>query len=417
MPRRLIKRFLPNIHLESDSKKLLLGTALALLWANLHHVSYEHVVHWHIFGTGVTPHFLATDLLMALFFAAAAKEVFESFLPGGALSSPRKAALPLMATLGGMAGPAGLYLLGCWFWDKSELYRGWAVPCATDIAFSYLIARIIFGSRHPAVAFLLLLAIADDAAGLIIIAVVYPPKPMVAWWLLLTLAAIVSALVMKKKGVRHFGWYMLPGAASWISFLGAGIHPALGLVPIIPCMPHARTDLGIFAGEELKRRNTLDRFERFFNHPIEYVLLLFALTNAGVPIGDVGAGTSLVLVGLLAGKPLGIGLFTAIGEFVFGLQRPAGMSYRDIFVVGMVAAIGFTVALFVSTAAFRDPKYAIELAEVKMGALASLIAAVIALVAAKSLGIRPQSDDTPAVDSTSDEQREDQLPGHDQPSN
>ncbi len=114
---------------------------------------------------GLTVHFVINDILMALFFAIAGKEVWESMLPGGALSNPRKAATPLLATLGGIVGPAGLYILGAvlvgqsgWFGQGGDLGRGWAVPCATDIAFSYLVARIVFGNGHPAIAFLLLLS-------------------------------------------------------------------------------------------------------------------------------------------------------------------------------------------------------------------------------------------------------------------
>ena len=100
-------------------------------------------------------------------------------LPGGALSNPRKAATPLLATFGGIAGPALFYLGGCVLTGQTAVFGdGWAVPCATDIAFSYLVARVIFGVGHPAIAFLLLLAIADDAAGLIILAVAYPQAPI-----------------------------------------------------------------------------------------------------------------------------------------------------------------------------------------------------------------------------------------------
>ena len=128
---------------------------------------------------GLTIHFVINDILMALFFAIAAKEVWESLLPGGALSNPRKAATPLLATVGGIIGPALIYLAGCYFTNTQDIFgKGWAVPCATDIAFSYLIARMIFGAGHPAIAFLLLLAIADDAAGLMLLAVLYPQAPL-----------------------------------------------------------------------------------------------------------------------------------------------------------------------------------------------------------------------------------------------
>ena len=344
-------------------------------------------------GHGLTLAFLVNDLLMALFFAIAAKEVWEALLPGGPLSDPRKAATPLMATLGGIVGPAGIYVLGVLMFSTwSELGSGWAVPCATDIAFSYLIARLIFGPGHPAIAFLLLLAIADDAAGLMILAVFYPTSELSLVWLLLSVAAVGLGFLFRKMRIRSFWWYLLiPGSMSWVSFYFAGIHPALGLVPIIPAMPHAHTDLGIFARKELGRHDTLNEFEHWWKNPVELILGLFGLVNAGVAFSAVGTGTMLVLAGLIVGKPLGITLFTWIGQKLFKLEIPGGMNYRHIVSIGMVAGIGFTVALFVSTAAFPLSKYPqATLDAVKMGALASFFAAVVAYVGARMLGIRSE---------------------------
>ena len=343
---------------------------------------------------GITVHFLINDILMAMFFAIAAGEVWEALLPGGSLSNPRKAATPLLATLGGILGPAGLYMLASMYMGSTEFYGdGWAVPCATDIAFSYLVARMIFGGSHPAIAFLLLLAIADDAIGLLILAVFYPSKPIEPIWFLLTLAAMLLCWLFRKNKVHSFWIYLLiPGALCWLSFDLAGIHPALGLVPIIPCLPHAHTDLGIFAREELKRHDTLNEMMHWWKNPVELILGLFGLVNAGVLLGRIGQGTCLVLLGLLVGKPVGICLFTWLAKAVFRLEMPAGMTARHVVVVGVISSIGFTVALFVSTAAFKDPSSAI-LDEVKMGALFSFFGAVLAFAVARILRIRPLIED------------------------
>ncbi len=336
-----------------------------------------------------TLHFFVNDVLMALFFALAVKEVWESMLPGGSLANPKRAATPLLATLGGIIGPAGLYLVCAWFMGCFDtLANGWAIPCATDIAFSYLVARIIFGKGHPAIAFLLLLAIADDAAGLVILAVFYPSAELSPMWLSLTGVAIGLGLMLRKAGVRNFWWYLLvPGVLSWISFYKAGIHPALGLAPIIPTLPHAHGDLGIFAEGEKHRHDTLNNFEHWWKNPVELILGLFALVNAGVVFSSVGAGTFLVLVGLILGKPLGIALFAWLAVKAFRLQMPAGMDMREIVVIGCIASVGFTVALFVSTAAFPNPG-PIQ-SSVKMGALASFFAPVVAFIVARMLGVRP----------------------------
>ncbi|QDV41735.1 Na(+)/H(+) antiporter NhaA [Stieleria neptunia] len=337
--------------------------------------------------------FLINDVLMALFFAIAAKEVWESLLPGGALSNPRKAATPLLATFGGIVGPALFYLAGAYATGtQAELGQGWAVPCATDIAFSYLVARLIFGPGHPAIAFLLLLAIADDAAGLMILAIFYPSAPIEPIWLLLTAAAMALAWLLRKLKIHSHWFYMLgPGVLSWFSFYLAHIHPALGLVPIIPLLPSAVSDLGIFAKEELKRDDTLNEFEHFWKTPVECILGLFGLANAGVVLSSVGTGTWLVLAGLLVGKPVGITAMTLLAEKGFRLQKPAGMDYRHVVTLGMVAGIGFTVALFVSVAAFKIPGATQD--SVKMGALLSFGAAPLAILIAKLLSIRPDSDD------------------------
>ena len=341
----------------------------------------------------LTLHFLVNDIFMALFFAIAGKEVLEALLPGGALSDPRKAATPLFATVGGVVGPAVIYVGGVLMfssWD--ELGRGWAVPCATDIAFSYLVARIIFGAGHPAIAFLLLLAIADDAIGLVILAVFYPQGELALQWLLLSVGAMALGIVFQKVlKLSSFWWYLLiPGVMSWFAFFKSGIHPSLGLVPVILCMPHAKTDLGIFAREELGRDDALNAFEHWWKNPVELILGLFGLVNAGVAMSNIGTGTWLVLTGLIIGKPVGIVLFTWIGVRFFKLTIPGGMSYRHVLTIGMVAGIGFTVALFVATAAFPAGSTSVEVLDaVKMGALGSFFAAIIAFVGARMMGIRP----------------------------
>lgn len=418
--------------LVDNSLFLIVGTLVALIWANSAHFrdsdSYEQFVQFDLtslwshtessaehHGTteialaaehaspselhtdsqshtghhGFTLHFLVNDILMAFFFAIAGKEVWESMLPGGALSNPRQALTPLLATIGGVFGPALIYVVGTMLTGTGEtLSKGWAIPCATDIAFSYLIARVIFGAGHPAIAFLLLLAIADDAAGLMILAVFYPQAPIQAEWLLLTLFALLTTMVMRRRYRLHSHWWYIciPGVMSWFSFYMANIHPALGLVPIIPLIPHAHTDLGIFAKAELKRHDTLNEFEAFWKTPVEVFLGLFGLVNAGVVLSSVGVGTYLVLAGLLVGKPLGVLLLTWFAERVLRLEKPAGMNYAHVATVGMVAGIGFTVALFVSIAAFPNPGEVQD--SVKMGALMSFAAAPLALLLGKVFNIR-----------------------------
>ena len=359
-----------------DNSLLLLGgTIAAVIWANLDVASYDRVAH--------PLHFWVNDVGMVFFFALAAKEVFEATLPGGPLASPRKALSPLAAAVGGMVAPAVIYLALSSSVGPPELSRGWAIPCATDIAFSAMIARIIFPGGHPAIPFLLLLAIADDALGLMILAVFYPSGPLsIAALAILMTAAVLAALWLKRRGIRSFWPYLIgPGSLSWAALYLGGFHPALALVPIVPFMPHSPHDLGLFDPREDLRVDTLNQFEHWWATPVQFVLLLFGLANAGVPFEQVGPGTYFVVAALLLGKPFGILLFSGAARLV-GARLPEGLQVRDLIVVGIAAAIGFTVSLFFATAAFPAGD---ALAQTKMGALLSFAAAPLALAASRLL--------------------------------
>jgi NhaA family Na+:H+ antiporter len=362
----------------NNSLLLLAGTAAAVVWANVDSHSYDAIAH--------PLHFWVNDIGMVFFFALAAKEVFEATLPGGALASFRRAMSPLAAAVGGMAAPALIYVALALTRGPAELARGWAIPCATDIAFSAMVARVIFPAAHPAIPFLLLLAIADDALGLVILALFYPTGPLspLAFVTLMT-AAVVAAIWMRRQRMRSFWPYVLgPGALSWAALYLGGFHPALALVPIVPFMPHSPADLGLFDAREEYRSDTLNRFEHWWAVPVQFVLFLFGFANAGVPFAEIGPGTYYVLAGLLLGKPIGILLFSGAARLV-GASLPPGLRLADLLVVGVVASIGFTVSLFFATAAFPGGS---ALAETKMGALLSFAAAPIAILVARFSAMR-----------------------------
>ena len=348
--------FLPALE---SSLALPVGACIALVWANTRAASYGRFAH--------ALEFSVNDIGMAFFFALAAKEVVEAMAPGGALHTWRRAALPVIAAIGGMLVPALLYIACVRYADQPALLRGWAIPCATDIVFSYLIAKFIF-REHPAIPFLLLLAIADDALGLVVLAVFYPVRELqpLAGALLMA-AALASAFALRRTGVRScWPFVLVSGVLSWSALSRAGLHPALALVPIVP----------FFHGRE-----TLHDFEAWWKHPVQVILFAFGLVNAGVPILHVGTGTWAVLAGLLAGKPIGIGIAVAIAVAA-GFKLPERFGWRDLAVVGCASGIGFTVALFFASAAFpRGPL----LDETKLGALLSLGSAGLALGAAMAL--------------------------------
>ncbi|OAN76234.1 sodium:proton antiporter [Jannaschia sp. EhC01] len=404
---------------------LISGAVIALVWANIDVDSYRHftqfviwadapIGHLHVDSNGhavrdLTLHYLVNDILMALFFAIAAKEVWEAvILKNGSLRG-KKAATPLLATLGGMIGPICVYLGIAYFLGSTTfdaVANGWAIPTATDIAFSYLVGRLVFGAGHPAVRFLLLLAIADDAAGLLILAIFYPSGDLAPVWLLLSFGAAIGVYVLanwlpryldrgdqlrrRSTWVRHklsFWPYALMGCASWYGFMQSGLHPALGVLPIVLTVPHADRAFGIFSAAEEHLHDLLNTMEHALKYPVEVILGLFGLMNAGVAFSAMGEATWLVLAGLLIGKPIGIIVFGWLAAKPLGLGLPHGMRMIDLVVVGCVAAIGFTVSLFVASVAF-EPGPVQDAA--KMGALFSFGAAVISIIVGKLTQVQKQ---------------------------
>jgi len=411
---------------------LIIGAVIALIWANVDAESYEAFVKWEIFSDSIigkagynaegvviyrklTLEYFVNDVLMAFFFAIAAKEVWEAvILKNGSLRG-KKAATPLIATVGGMVGPISVYLgialvLGSETFDA--VANGWAIPTATDIAFSYLVGRMIFGAGHPAVRFLLLLAIADDAAGLIILAIFYPSGELQPLWLLLSVGSALGVFYFFNRLPRQldrgkqnrpvstwvrnklsFWPYLIAGALSWYGFQESGIHPALGLLPIVPTLPHADRAFGIFSEAEQYLTDLLNHAEHLLKHPVEVVLFFFGLLNAGVEFSSIGSPTWLVLAGLLIGKPFGVLLFGWLAAGPLKLGLPQGMRTVDLFVIGCVSAIGFTVSLFIASVAFDSSAMLGDIPvqdAAKMGALFSFAAAVIAIIAGKLTGVVKQ---------------------------
>jgi Na+:H+ antiporter, NhaA family len=362
-----------------NSLLLAVGTVAGLVWANVAHPSYQR------FADSL--HFVVNDVGMVFFFALAVKEIIEATLPDGALESPREAAVPILAAAGGMIGPAVLYAIQATAIGRPELMPGWAIPCATDIAFSYLAARFIFPSNHPAIPFLLLLAIADDALGLILLALFYPVGTVsLVSFAALMLPAVALTYLLRRRRITNFWPYLIVGGGlSWTALFFGGVHPALAMVPILPFMPHEKRDLGIFDPREHDLPDTMNRFERTWRLPVQFVLFFFGLVNAGVRLSSVGPGSWIVFLSLLIGKPIGI-VGTTFLSIRLGLRSPGGLTYRHAVVMGVAAGIGFTVALFFATSAFRPGTI---LDQAKMGALLSFFAAPIAIVFGRLVGLRP----------------------------
>ena len=429
--------------LQEYSIPLILGVIVALVWANIDFDSYHHLVEFdfwnigkgpfhddgehhdlndfYIFGKHVTVHFLVNEVFMVFFFGIAAKEITESILPGGALNPIPKAINPLMGTLGGVFGPVGLFLLMAvlFYGGTDELGRmypaegvlgGWAIPTATDIALAWLVARVIFGARHAAVNFLLLLAVADDAIGLVIIAVFYSDnvQPL---WLLMTLGGMVAAYAFRRIGITWWPVYIfIAGGMSWVGLVLAGVEPALALVVIVPFLPalhapaqeedpaieehaeHGEEELATAhehaASSHGHAMGTLEKFEHHLKLPVDFGLFFFAWANAGVAFGNINSVTFMILISLIVGKTVGVSLFSFVVSRL-GFPLPEGMSLRHLMVAGLIAGLGLTVALFVANKAYYGTDF---LDPGKMGAVFSVVVAALAFALARVLGIRREQD-------------------------
>jgi len=352
-----------------------LGAAIALLWVNTAPESYYRI-------TGAVD-FFVRDVAMVLFFGLIMKEVVEAAAPGGVLHPWRRAALPLVAATGLTLIPLALFVAVVPWLDEPRVIEGWPAVFATDLAFGYFVARAIFG-RHPAVPFFLLLAIGANALGLLALAAAATaPTFDLPTGVFLMVAALTLAWTTRQLRVRSPWPYLLgAGGLSWCALYFAGLEPAFALVPVLPFVPHAARDRGFFVDAPATARDPLSRFETWARHPTQVVLLLFGVVAAGVPFRALDWGTLGLPAAVLA-KPLGLVVGVGLAR-AMGLALPDRVHWREVAVVGCIAAIGFTVALFFATAAVGPGP---TLSELKTGALLSVCGAVAAVVMAAALRV------------------------------
>lgn len=395
--------------LQEFSIPLILGVCCAMLWANVAPLSYRALVNTPIHQLGsifssaasatnahhdgwehyLTLHFLINDVFMALFFGIAAKEITEACLPDGALNPVKKAVNPLFATIGGVLGPIAVFLGLNAAMGSDQWVRGWGVPTATDIALAWLVIRFLFGARHPAVSFLLLLAVADDAIGLGIIAIGYPDPNHPTQWLnlLWCLPGIGIAWGLRLNKVGNWVPYILLGGTfCWWGLYSAHLHPALALVFVVPFLPGPKRDLGMFvdAVDDDEHHSPLENFEHSLKMVVDFGLFFFALVNAGVAFGEINGLSWIIVASLIPGKILGITGFALLARKL-GFPLPKGMGVGHLVVTSAVAGLGLTVALFVCGQAFVDPSLQ---AAAKMGAVFSVFAAAVAYGLKSILGVR-----------------------------
>ncbi len=347
-----------------------LGCAVALIWANVLPEGYFRFAH--------ALDFPVNEIGIVFFFALMTKQVVEATLAGGPLHPWRRAALPVAAAIGGIIVSALLYHA---FLDEVEepmLMQAWAVTCAVDVAACYFVGGIIFG-RHPAMPFLLLLTIASNAIGLVILATVHAaPRGNIIGGAVVLASAILMSYAMRRGRAKSFWPFLLVGGGlSWIGLWMLGVHPALALVPIVPFMPHGNRDPGLFT-EATSSHDALSSLERFWTPPVQLVLFLFGLVNAGVPLHGIEPGFWALPVAVLIGRPVGVMVGAGLARLA-GLHLTLSVGWRELLVIGCAASMGLTLALFFSTAIF--PLGTLQL-QLKSGALVTAAGALVAFLAA-----------------------------------
>jgi NhaA family Na+:H+ antiporter len=401
------------IHIQGISSFFLLAAAiLALLWANSPwQESYHHV--WEMQLTlsrlDLPVHAWINDALMAIFFFLVGMEIKHEIVHGE-LADIRRAALPIFGALGGMIVPALLFF-AINYGQPGQ--HGWGVPMATDIAFSLGVLGMVKGIPSDLKVFLLTLAIADDIGAIIVIAVFYSGSlDRAALFSGIVILAVIFALL--KIGISRPILYFVLGVGFWVAILRSGIHATIAgvilgfMVPTTAALSledfrdiasgmandfreaMAKDDLqgakNVLGGFDALLRNTestSERLTRQLNDWVSFLVLpLFALANAGVTFSG-GAWKDLatsriawgIVVGLVIGKPLGIIGFAKAAVKSGLAQMPDHVSWKTLSAVGLLAGIGFTVSIFISSLAFDD---AAHLMEAKTAVLAaSVIAGVL----------------------------------------
>lgn len=353
-----------------------LGAVIALVWVNTFPDSYYRLTY--------AVSFAVNAIAMTLFFALMTKEVVEATAPGGVLHPWRRAIVPVIAAVGAAVVPALIYRRVVEALEEPVLAAWWSVSLATDLAMSYVVARLIF-RKHAVIAFLLLLGIASDAFGFLALALFDPVSDLrlVRGALLLAVAMGVAAGLRRWRVKTFWPYLLVAGGLSWYAFFSSGVHPALALVPIVPFLPHAARDPGFFVDAPPDARDTLNQFEIWWRYPAEIALFFFGLVNAGVPFGALEHGTWGLPIAVIVGKPLGV-LIGAAAARLAGLHLPEQVGWRELTVIGFLAAMGFTVGLFFCAALLPPGQLR---SEMSMGVLLSLAGAPLALASARLLRV------------------------------
>ena len=311
------------------------------------------------------------DVLMAIFFFVVTLEIKREFIQGE-LSKPKQALLPIIGAIGGMAVPAIIYIIINF--KTGETIRGWAIPSATDIAFSIGVLSLL-GSRVPISlkVFLTALAIIDDLGAIIIIAFFYSSQ-LHFTYLFLMLFSFLILIFLNKIGVIKFIPYLIVGIFLWFFTHGSGIHATISGVLLACTIPHKNLE---------KDNSLLLKLEHILSPYVAFgIMPLFAFANAGVILENVNMSTILspvplgIILGLFLGKQIGVFLFSYFSIKLKIAEMPSNSNWIKLYGVGILTGIGFTMSLFVGNLAFINESSYLD--GVKIGVLTgSILSALV----------------------------------------
>ena len=368
--------------LEAASGLLLLISAVIALFisnSNLSNLYFETLNRYLFIGInnfGIKMSLLhwINDALMAVFFFFVTLEIKREFLQGE-LSNRKQALLPIIAAIGGMLVPALIYVYINF--QTGDTLNGWAIPSATDIAFSLGVLSLL-GSRVPISlkVFLTALAIIDDLGAIVIIAFFYSGDLSIKY-LSLLLITFIALIILNKFNIKKFIPYLLLGLILWFFTHESGIHATISGVLLATVIPHRKKE---------KDFSLLTKIEHNISPYVAFgIMPLFALANAGVSLSGMNFDSLLlpvplgILLGLFIGKQIGVFLFSIISIKLKIAQMPNNANWLNFYGVGVLTGIGFTMSLFVGNLAFVENVQYIS--GVKIGVLTgSLLSTVFGYV-------------------------------------
>ena len=314
------------------------------------------------------------DVLMAIFFFLVSLEIKREFIQGE-LSNPKQAMLPIIAAVGGMLVPALIYV--AINYGNSITLRGWAIPSATDIAFSLGVLSLL-GKRVPISlkVFLTALAIIDDLGAIVIIAFFYSGKIQITY-LLLMFASIIILILMNRFNVRNFIPYLIVGVFLWDFTHASGIHATIAGVLLALTIPHKDK-----INKNAHKDSMLIKLEHAISPYVAFgIMPIFAFANAGVSLEGLSLVTLLnpvplgILCGLFFGKQFGVFLFSYASIKLKLAEMPNNSDWLKLYGVGVLTGIGFTMSLFVGNLAFAETTE--YLSGVKIGVLLGSLASTL----------------------------------------